>query len=81
MRYPRCQHENRPQAKLCEECASPLARICPNCGTQSSLVPSSVRNAITAEGNVTVKPLGPVPRLKGTTEGSADPSWLPWRVP
>ena len=24
MRCPRCQHENRPQAKFCEECTSPL---------------------------------------------------------
>ena len=24
MRCPRCQHENRPQAKFCEECASPV---------------------------------------------------------
>ena len=24
MPCPRCQHENRPQAKFCEECASPL---------------------------------------------------------
>ncbi len=33
MRCPRCQHENRPQAKFCEECATPLARTCANCGT------------------------------------------------
>jgi class 3 adenylate cyclase len=36
MRCPQCQHENRPQAKFCEECAAPLARTCPNCGTQLS---------------------------------------------
>ncbi len=36
MQCPRCQHENRPQAKFCEECAAPLARTCPNCGTQLS---------------------------------------------
>ena len=24
MHCPRCQHENRPQAKFCEECAGPL---------------------------------------------------------
>jgi class 3 adenylate cyclase/tetratricopeptide (TPR) repeat protein len=33
---PRCRHENRPQAKFCEECGGPLARACPNCGTQVS---------------------------------------------
>ena len=36
MTCPRCQHENRPQAKFCEECAAPLARTCPQCGTQLS---------------------------------------------
>ena len=34
MKCPRCQHENRSQAKFCEECAAPFARICANCGTQ-----------------------------------------------
>ena len=36
MQCPRCQHENRPQAKFCEECATPLARTCTNCGTALS---------------------------------------------
>jgi len=36
MQCPRCQHENRPQAKFCEECATPLARTCSNCGTALS---------------------------------------------
>ena len=36
MQCPRCQHDNRAQAKFCEECAAPLARTCPNCGTQVS---------------------------------------------
>jgi hypothetical protein len=37
MKCPRCQHENRPPgAKLCEECAAPLARACVNCGAQLS---------------------------------------------
>ena len=36
MNCPRCQHENTPQAKFCEECAAPLARICLTCGTQLS---------------------------------------------
>jgi class 3 adenylate cyclase/tetratricopeptide (TPR) repeat protein len=34
MRCPRCQHENRPQAKFCEECATLLARSCTACGAQ-----------------------------------------------
>jgi Double zinc ribbon len=36
MKCPRCQHENRPGAKFCEECAAPLARACANCGAQFS---------------------------------------------
>lgn len=36
MKCPRCQHENRPGAKFCEECAAPLARACANCGAQLS---------------------------------------------
>src|SRR5215813_6167795 len=30
----RCQHENRPGAKFCEECAAPLVASCPQCGSQ-----------------------------------------------
>jgi predicted amidophosphoribosyltransferase len=36
MQCPRCQHDNRPQAKFCEECAAPLAGTCANCGSQLS---------------------------------------------
>src|SRR5262245_64003701 len=36
MKCPRCQHENRSGAKFCEECATPLARTCSNCGGQLS---------------------------------------------
>src|SRR5262249_53534786 len=36
MKCPRCQHENHPGAKFCEECAAPLARACANCGAQLS---------------------------------------------
>ena len=36
MQCPRCQHENRPGAKFCEECAAPLVRGCTNCGAQLS---------------------------------------------
>jgi class 3 adenylate cyclase/tetratricopeptide (TPR) repeat protein len=34
MKCLRCQHENRPQARFCEECASPLSRTCAHCGAQ-----------------------------------------------
>ena len=36
MRCQRCQHDNRPGAKFCEECAAPFARRCANCGTDLS---------------------------------------------
>ena len=36
MHCPRCQRENRPQAKFCEECGAPLARSCRHCGAALS---------------------------------------------
>jgi class 3 adenylate cyclase/tetratricopeptide (TPR) repeat protein len=36
MKCERCQHENRPGAKFCEECAAPVARACAKCGAQLS---------------------------------------------
>jgi len=36
VKCPRCQQENEPGAKFCEECAAPLARTCGNCGRQLS---------------------------------------------
>src|SRR5262249_56056852 len=30
----KCQHENRPHAKFCEECAAPLPLTCANCGSE-----------------------------------------------
>jgi class 3 adenylate cyclase/tetratricopeptide (TPR) repeat protein len=35
---PRCQHENLPVARFCEECAYPLDRTCANCGTRLSAI-------------------------------------------
>ncbi|HET8576635.1 MAG TPA: adenylate/guanylate cyclase domain-containing protein [Methylomirabilota bacterium] len=37
MKCARCQHENRPGAKFCEECAAPLERVCANCGAPLSV--------------------------------------------
>jgi class 3 adenylate cyclase len=34
MKCARCQHENQPGAKFCQECAAPLARVCSNCGSR-----------------------------------------------
>jgi class 3 adenylate cyclase/tetratricopeptide (TPR) repeat protein len=39
MHCPRCQRENRPQAKFCEECGAPLVRSCGHCG--AALFPSA----------------------------------------
>ena len=36
MKCPRCELENEPGAKFCEECATPLARTCANCGRSLS---------------------------------------------
>ena len=36
MKCAQCQHENRPGAKFCEECAAPLAPSCANCGAKLS---------------------------------------------
>ena len=33
MKCLKCRHENRIDEKFCEECAAPLARTCPNCGS------------------------------------------------
>ena len=30
----RCQHENRPRAKFCEECGASLSRACRSCGAE-----------------------------------------------
>jgi hypothetical protein len=48
MHCPRCQHENRPQAKFCEECGSPFTGASP---TQShadlKIGVESLRRALT----------------------------------
>jgi class 3 adenylate cyclase/tetratricopeptide (TPR) repeat protein len=28
-----CRHDNRPEARFCEECAAPLGHVCPQCGS------------------------------------------------
>src|SRR5262245_16020201 len=34
MQCARCHYENPPQAEFCEGCASPLGRVCRNCGSR-----------------------------------------------
>jgi class 3 adenylate cyclase/tetratricopeptide (TPR) repeat protein len=33
MKCPNCEHENTPQARFCEQCATPLGRTCRDCGS------------------------------------------------
>jgi hypothetical protein len=49
MRCPRCQHENRPQARFCEECASPLKPASPTvqAGADPNSEVESLRRALT----------------------------------
>jgi signal transduction histidine kinase len=49
MHCPRCQHENRPQAKFCEECASPFNRASPTARSYADLKieVESLRRALT----------------------------------
>lgn len=35
MDCPACGHDNRAQAKFCEECGARLARVCPDCGEET----------------------------------------------
>lgn len=37
MRCPKCQHDNRAEAKFCEECAAPFVRTCSTCGNTNLL--------------------------------------------
>ena len=36
MKCPNCLHDNSIEAKFCEQCAAPLARICAHCGSPAS---------------------------------------------
>ncbi len=66
MKCPQCGQDNPPQAKFCEECATPLARRCANCGTQLSpkakfcsecATPVAAADARPAPASYTPKPL------------------------
>jgi len=34
MQCPKCNHNNREEAKFCEECGANLQSICPMCGSE-----------------------------------------------
>jgi uncharacterized membrane protein YvbJ len=37
MQCPQCKHENREEAKFCDECGSRLEAVCPSCGQANRL--------------------------------------------
>jgi class 3 adenylate cyclase len=39
MKCSRCQHDNRSEARFCEECATPLSHLCPKC--ESLILPGA----------------------------------------
>ena len=49
MRCPRCDNENRPTAKFCDECANPLNGLSPTAGSYAQLKTEveSLRRAVT----------------------------------
>src|SRR5262245_56993749 len=53
MQCPRCRHENESGAKFCEECATPLARTCTNCGRPLSPVARFCPECAHPAGSVT----------------------------
>jgi hypothetical protein len=84
MKCLRCQHENRPTAKFCEECAAPLVRTCSKCGVQlsptakfcfgvrASRRPTGVLDRITVPRRRGLHPAAPRredPDLKGRPRG------------
>jgi class 3 adenylate cyclase/tetratricopeptide (TPR) repeat protein len=61
MKCPRCQHDNRPGAKFCEECAVPLAGRCNRCGAELRATAKFCPECAHPTG---IAPLGPAaPRL------------------
>ena len=73
MQCPRCQHENRPQAKFCEECAGPLPRTCSNCGTHVSASAKFCSEC--------AHPLaGPVAQARFTSPESYTPKYLAEKI-
>ena len=57
MHCSRCQHENRPRAKFCEECGASLSRACKSCGAE---LPAMARFCPEC-GNPVVAPVVPQP--------------------
>ena len=59
MKCSRCQHENRPGAKFCEECAAPLAPVCANCGAQLSPTAKFCSECAHPTGSTSTDPSAP----------------------
>ena len=82
MKCPNCQCENEPEARYCEECATPLARGCPKCGNpvresakfcpncaQPLSVPSSPTNRASPASYVPQHLVDKILSSKATLEG------------
>jgi class 3 adenylate cyclase len=76
MKCQRCQHENEPGAKFCEECAAPLARACGNCGRQLS--PTAKFCPECAHPTALAPEVRPAPRI--TSPESYTPKHLAERI-
>ncbi len=63
---PRCLHDNRAGARFCEQCATPLARFCTNCGAQ---LPDGAKFCSTCAHPVAV--IGAAPTQPGISEHAA----------
>src|SRR5215470_19345584 len=67
MKCLRCEHDNRPGAKFCEECAAPLARSCANCGAQLSPTAKFCSECAHPAGSTSAS-TGPTPRRFASPE-------------
>ncbi|MGQ0683934.1 adenylate/guanylate cyclase domain-containing protein [Bradyrhizobium sp.] len=50
---PTCRHQNRPEAKFCEQCATPLTHDCPRCATPASIAAKFCSECGSALGKAT----------------------------
>lgn len=86
MQCPRCQHENSPKAKFCEECATSLVRTCSNCGTHLSPTakfcpecarPGAAQPRFASPGAYTPQHLAEKILKAAPRDGGSSPRWRP----
>ena len=76
MKCPRCQHDNEPGAKFCENCAAPVARACAQCGR----ILSSVARFCPECANPTGLPAAPRPAQRFDSPESYTPKHLAEKI-